>query len=158
MDYFLQAGSWSLWLILLIFFITVEAATVSLTTVWFAFGALTALITTALGGNFLLQITLFLSVSLLTLIFTRPFAKKWLLPKKEATNLDRIIGGQGQVTEEINNLNQSGEVFIGGKSWTARSEDGTVIPVGTIVTAEKISGVKLIVKQTENTGIEIIQN
>lgn len=146
MEYiFSTEGLWLLWLILFAVFVVIEAATISLTTGWFAFGSLAALIAAALGGNVLLQIALFLSVSLLTLIFTRPLAKKWLLPKKEATNLDQIIGKQGKVTETIDNLAQTGEVFIAGKAWSARSENGTVIQEGETVSALKISGVKLIV-------------
>ena len=136
-------------------FVVIEAATINLATIWFAFGSLTALVTSLLGGNVWLQITLFLSISLLTLIFTRPVVKKFLLPKKEATTLDQIIGRQGKVTEEINNLLQTGEVFIDGKTWTARSEDGSVIPEGTTVSAVKITGVKLIVNQSEEEAYHV---
>ena len=150
MDYIFSAGgAWVLWLSLLVLFLLIEAASISLTTIWFACGALVALIASALNANIWLQITLFLVVSFLTLIFTRPLARKWLLPKKEATNLDQIIGKLGKVTEPIDNLAQTGEVFIDGKSWTARTEDGKTIPEGATVSAVRISGVKLIVKIAE---------
>lgn len=148
-EIFTAEGAWILWLILLVLLVFIEAATVSLTTIWFACGALAALITAALGGNVWLQITLFFAISLLTLIFTRPLAKKWLLPKKEATNLDQIIGRPGRVTETIDNLSETGEVYIDGKAWTARSEKGSIIPEGTTVTAVRIAGVKLIVNTTQ---------
>ncbi len=135
------------WIIASVVFFIIELATVQLATVWFVFGALAALLAAFLGAPLWLQITLFILVSVLLLIFTRPLAKKWLFRNKEATNSDRCIGRQAAVTEEIDNNAGTGAVRVLGLTWTARSADGAVIPAGRTVTVIRIEGVKLIVER-----------
>lgn len=135
-----------IWLVLLIVFIAVEAGTLGLTSIWFAGGALIAMIVAALGGPVWLQILLFLAAALLLLIFTRPIAVKYFNKERIKTNVDSIVGKQAVVTEEINNLQAKGKVNVGGQEWSARSKEEVVIPEGTVVTVDSISGVKLIVK------------
>ena len=120
-----------IWLILLIVFAASEAATVGLTSIWFAAGALTALIAALLGGPLWVQITLFLAVSLLCLAAVRPLAKRLLNSRVEPTNADRVIGAQAQVTEDIDNIHGRGAVVIRGMTWSARSQDGGPISAGT---------------------------
>ena len=133
------------WLVLLLLFAGAEAATVGLTSVWFAAGALFALIAALLGGPLWIQITLFLTVSLLCLLAVRPLARRHLNSRVEATNADRVIGEQAQVTEDIDNIRGKGAVVIRGVTWTARSEDGLPVPAGSLVRVLRIEGVKVFV-------------
>lgn len=134
------------WLVLLIVFAASEAATVGLTSIWFAAGALIALIAALLGGPVWVQITLFLAVSLLCLAAVRPLAKKHLNSRVEHTNADRVLGAQAQVTEDIDNIHGKGAVIIRGMTWSARSEDGGPISAGTMVKVLRIEGVKVFVE------------
>ena len=136
-----------LWIIVLIATIAIEAATMGLTTIWFAGGAFIALIIELLNGSFLLQVTVFLIVSLILLFFTRPIAVKHFNQKREKTNLDSLIGKQAIVIGEISNLEGVGQVTVGGQEWSARSTDEDVrIPIGTVVIVREVNGVKLIVE------------
>jgi len=133
------------WLIALVAFGVLEAVTVGLASVWFAAGALGALIVSAAGGALWLQIAVFLAVSFVTLLLARPLAQKFLIPKHQATNADRIVGSQAVVKREIDNLKGQGLVSVAGVVWTARAEGGEVIPVGTVVRILRIEGVKVFV-------------
>ena len=136
------------WLILMAALLVIELCTLGLTTIWFAAGALAAFIAATLGGPLWLSITLFVVVSLVLLIFTRPVATKYLNSKTTKTNAESIVGQTAKVTIAIDNLEPSGQVVIGGMEWTARStQDSVKIPEGTLVTVEGISGVKLIVRE-----------
>lgn len=133
------------WLVALILFAVAEAATVGLVSIWFAGGSLVALIAASLGAPLWLQIALFLVVSCILLALLRPFVRKVAMPHKTRTNADRHLGQTALVTEEIDNLKETGAVKLDGVIWTARSEDGSVIPVGTLIAVKKIAGVKVLV-------------
>jgi len=135
------------WVAAIILFLVVEAATAGLACIWFALGGVAALLTAWLQGPIWLQIVWFLTVSVATLLLTRPLAKKFINAEKEATNADRCLGRTGIVTETIDNIAASGTVKLDGQVWTARSADGEVIAMGEQVTALEIQGVKLIVKK-----------
>ena len=135
-----------LWLVLLIIFAVSEAVSVGLTSIWFAAGALAALIAALLGGAQWIQLTLFLAVSLLCLLAVRPLAKRHLNNRVVPTNADRVIGAEAQVTEDIDNVHGKGAVIIRGIAWSARSEDGGSIPAGTMVRVLRIEGVKVFVE------------
>ena len=135
------------WLGLLILFGVGEAITVGLTSIWFAGGALAGLIVSLLGGPVWLQIVLFLVISALCLVAVRPLAQKYLAPRYQPTNADRIIGAEAVVTEEIHNLKAQGAVTVAGMTWSARSTGEALIPVGTIVRVERIEGVKVFVSK-----------
>lgn len=139
------------WLVALIVFAVAEAATVGLVSIWFAGGSLVALVTCSLGGPLWLQILLFLVVSCVMLALLRPFVKKVARPGQTRTNADRHLGKSALVTEEINNLQETGTVKLDGVTWSARSADGSVIPVGTLITIQKIAGVKVIVAPVRET-------
>lgn len=143
----------TLWLIVMVLFLVVEAATVGLVCIWFAVGALSALIAALLGAEIWLQIVLFLVVSAVALYFTRPLVKKYVNAKVEPTNADMVIGKECRVTEAIDNIAGTGAVYVDGKTWTARSESDEVIPEGTLVTAKSIDGVKLIVAAPEKETV-----
>ena len=133
-----------IWLIISIILFAIEAVTVNLTTIWFGFGSLIAMVAAALGAGPKLTIILFVAATVILLIFTRPLAVKYL--KKTSTNVDTLIGKQAIVTEKIDNLVGTGQVKIDGNVWTARSETGFIIEEREVVEIVKISGVKLIVK------------
>ena len=137
-------GNW-IWLILAVVFLVAEAVTVTMTSLWFAGGALAALVVALLGGSWGLQIGTALVVSAALLACLRPLAKKHFTPKLTKTNVDAVIGTQGYVTADIDNAAATGTVKLGAMEWTARSADGTPIPKGTLVKVERIEGVKAIV-------------
>lgn len=142
-----------LWLGLLVFFLIVEAACpLHLVSLWFAAGALVAMIACMLSAPMWLQVTLFLLVSCLLLIALWPLTKKYLTPKLTATNVDSVIGSTGLVTAAINNVKAEGQVKLGAMEWTARSSAGEIIPEGTLVRADRIEGVKVFV-----TPVEILE-
>ncbi len=133
------------WLAAMIVFGVVEAATVGLVSIWFAVGALAALIAAALGGPVILQVVIFVAGSLITLLIIRPLAAKYINGRRVPTNADRVIGQEAVVTEAIDNLNARGQVKVAGAPWTARSQDDSPIPAGTTVRVLRIEGVKLYV-------------
>ncbi len=139
-----------IWLVLLIVFIGVEAATLGLAGIWFAGGALIALIAASLHAPIWLQVILFLITAIVLLIFTRPVAVKYFNKDRIKTNAASIIGKQAIVTAEIDNLQAVGKVVVSGQEWSARSyEEGITIPEGAVVVVEAISGVKLLVRVKE---------
>ena len=136
-----------LWLIVVGALIAAEAATVNLITIWFAGGALAALIGAALGAPLWLQVVLFLAVSATLLLALRPFARRINAGKDYATNVDSNIGKLAVVVEPIDNLRGTGRVMIGSVDWTARSEDGSVIAEGEKVRVLRVEGVKVCVER-----------
>lgn len=136
-----------IWLGGIVLFGVVEAVTAGLVSIWFVAGAVAALIATLLHASTGVQFAVFLVVSGLALAATRPLVKKLNAKKTIPTNLDRVIGTEGKVTETIDNSNSSGAVYVDGKTWTARSTDDSVIPVGSLVTISKMEGVKLFVEK-----------
>jgi len=136
------------WLGVVILLLVIELATMGLTTIWFAGGAMAAFISTFFGASPATQRTLFLGLSLILLIFTRPAAVKYINRGTVKTNADSVIGKIAVVKIEINNLTPSGEVTVSGIEWTARSKDDLCrIPVGKKVKVCAIEGVKLIVEE-----------
>ena len=133
------------WGALIVLFLIIEAATAQLVTIWFAAGALAALIASALGAGTAVQIVVFVVVSAVTLAATRPLVKKITNKKEARLNADRCIGQFAIVTEAINNIEGTGLAKADGKIWSARSSDGSVIPEGAQVKVDRIEGVKLIV-------------
>ncbi|MDO5362284.1 MAG: NfeD family protein [Eubacteriales bacterium] len=137
-----------IWLGLLAVLLLVEAVTAGLTTIWFAGGALVAAIAAWMGAGVLVQIVLFLAVSGVLLVFTRPLAVKYLNKDKIATNANSLIGKNAVVTIDIDNLAQTGQVLINDVEWTARtSDDSQKIAKGAVVEIKEIRGVKLIVEE-----------
>lgn len=141
--------SW-LWLAAMVLFAIVEAATVSLVSLWFIGGSLAAFIAALLGAELWLQTLLFLLVSGVLLACLRPFVKKIAKPRTVATNFDRIVGQDAIVTEAIDNLQATGAIRIGGTEWTARSENGAPIAKDAVVKIIRIEGVKVFVTPAES--------
>lgn len=136
-----------LWLMLLIFFAGIEGVTAGLISIWFCVGSLAALIAAWLGAPLAIQIGLFAVVSVIAMALVRPMAKRLMHPAPVPTNADRIIGQEGVVVEEIDDLNATGQIKVGGAIWTARTVDGAALPVGALVCVERIEGVKAIVSE-----------
>lgn len=134
------------WIVLLVVLVIVEAATAQLVTIWFAAGAAAALIAERCHAPQWLQWILFIAVSVIALIATRPLVRKVTKNKRQPTNADRCIGQTAVVIEDIDNIESKGLVKVNGTTWTARSLDGTVFKKDELVTVERIDGVKLIVK------------
>lgn len=142
-----------IWLVLLIVAIVAEVLTMGLTTIWFAGGALVAIFAAILNAPVWLQVVLFLVVSLVLLIFTRPVAVKYFNKDRIKTNAESLVGRQAIVTAEIDNLQGIGQVTVGTQEWSARSYDnGGRIPVGTVVDVLAINGVKLMVRVNAQVG------
>ncbi len=137
------------WLILLAVLLFVEIITLGLTTIWFSGGALVAFVVSLFFDNLLVEIILFVVVSLLLLYFTRPIVIKYFNPKREKTNYEGLIGKEALVNMAIDNLNAVGQVVVNGQVWSARSTDGKLIEKGTKVVIHDVSGVKLIVSKKE---------
>lgn len=137
------------WFALLVFFIAVEAGTVTVVSVWFAAGSIVAMIASLLGAKHWLQITLFFVVSVLLLLALRPIIRKYFTPKLTKTNVDSVIGTVGTVTASIDNIAATGTVKLGAMEWTARSTNGDPIPVGKQVRVDRIEGVKAFVTPVE---------
>ena len=138
-----------LWLGLMVLFLIVEAATVTMVSLWFAGGALAALAIAAMDGSITLQIIAFALVSTVMLALLRPMARKHFTPKLTRTNVDSVIGTEGYVTGDIDNVAATGTVKLGAMEWTARSVTGEKISTGTLVKVEKIEGVKAFVTPVE---------
>ena len=136
----------AIWLILLVVLVAGEAITVGLTFIWFAAGALGGLIVSVLGGAIWLQVVVFLVLSAVTLILVRPAAAKLLTPGISPTNADRVLSQIALVTEEIDNIAETGQVKLFGQVWSARSESGEIIPVQSRVRILRIEGVKVFVR------------
>lgn len=147
MPIFAEMSMTTFWIIAMVVFLVIEAVTVGIVSVWFAIGALFAMVTAMLGANLWVQITVFLVVSAIALYFTRPLVKKFVNNKVEPTNADMLIGKECRVVETIDNLSGTGAVYVDGKTWTARTVGEEIIPEGQLVKAERIEGVKLIVSK-----------
>ncbi len=142
------------WLAAMIVFIATECATISLVSVWFAVGALVAIVVALLGGSLILQVVLFLAVSILLLASLRTVVRKYINPGLVRTNTDSLIGQIGVVTTPVNNVAALGQVKINGMVWSARSSTGTPLPEGAQVRVDRIEGVKLFVTLAEESVVK----
>lgn len=134
-----------LWLILMVIFLIAEASTVTMISLWFAAGSLAALVVAATGGPLGLQVAVCLLVSGILLACLRPVVRKHFTPKLHRTNVDAVVGTEGYVLADIDNIAATGRVKLGAMEWTARSATGEPIPAGTLVTVDRIEGVKAFV-------------
>ena len=136
-----------MWFIAIIAFVIIETLTVQFVSIWFAGGALCALISELLGASTLDQCIVFVVASAIILALTRPLVKKLSKSEKSVTGTDMLIGKTAIMTKDTDNLGDSGEAKADGKFWTVKSTDGEPIQKDTVVTVEKIEGVKLIVRK-----------
>lgn len=137
-----------IWAILFIVFVIAETATAQIVSIWFAVGALISLIVSCFTDSIILQIIVFLSVSILSLLLTRPVFKKFIKVKHEKTNIDTFIGKDGILTEDVDNLKGTGRLSIAGLTWNARSiDDKITIPANSVVVIREIKGVTAYVEK-----------
>lgn len=135
-----------LWLAAVIILAIIEAATMGLTSIWFAGGALAAAITALLGGTLPVQTIVFFAVSVMLLIIMRPLVKKRFNNRLEKTNIDALPGAEGIVEKRVSHL-EPGEVKADGKIWSAVCEEGKKIDKGTVVVIKSVRGVTLTVEE-----------
>lgn len=142
------------WLIAAIILSVIEGVTVQLVSIWFAIGTIPAMIVAGLGGELWLQLIVFLITSILVLLIGRPLLSKKISHERHATNADRVIGMTGIVTEEIDNLHETGRVMANGLGWSAKTkQSGEKVPVDTRVLVLGIDGVKLVVEPLEENEV-----
>lgn len=138
------------WLGIMILMLVIEVATLGLTTIWFAGGALVATLLALLDVPILVQIIVFLIVSGILVYFTRPIAVKKFNKTRTLTNVESVAGKQAVVSETIDNVNGTGKIMLDGMEWTARTkEDGTVISEGKLISVISVEGVKAIVEEAK---------
>ena len=133
----------------MVIFAVVEAATAGLVSIWFVAGSVAGLIAAIAGAGLLAQLVWFLAVSAAALALTRPLVKKISAGRAVPTNADRVLGESAKVTETIDNDRSTGAVYVDGKTWTARSVDGAVIPAESRVRVRRMEGVTLLVRALE---------
>ena len=133
------------WLIAMIIFVVAESMTVTLVSIWFAVGALGAILVALLGGGLMLQVTVFLALAIVLLLCLRSLARSHLAPRVTKTNVDAVVGATGIVTTPVNNIAALGQVQINGIEWSARSSNNSHISAGTLVKVDRIEGVKVFV-------------
>ena len=138
-----------IWLVLMVVFLIAEALTVSMITLWFAAGAVVALLLSLLHLQIWVQVVVFFVVSIVLLACMRPMFRRHVAPKITPTNVDAIVGTRAVVTAEIDNVCAAGQVKLNGMEWSARSTTGEIIPEGTLVRVERVEGVKLFVTPVE---------
>ncbi|MDD6604193.1 MAG: NfeD family protein [Eubacteriales bacterium] len=144
-----QTIAYVVWAALILAFGVMEGVTVQLVSIWFVLGSVAGLIAAISGAPVVAQVLICIGVSVISLVATRPLVKKRLTATRQSTNADRCIGNDAVVVEDINNLDAVGTVKADGKLWSARSSGGDIIPADSIVTVERIDGVKLIVSLKE---------
>lgn len=139
-----------IWLIAAIVLAVIELSTMGLVTIWFALGAVVAMIGAMLGAGLILQLVLFIAVSLIILIAVRPLAEKYVNKNVKKTNIDAVVGRKLIAKTDIDNLKGTGKVDMEGSTWlAASSNDEVIIPAGTEVVVVKVVGAKLIVDKAE---------
>ena len=134
------------WLVSFVVLLVCELMTSSLISVWFCGGAIAALLTEAAGFDFIAQLAVFVVVSFILLVLTRPFAKKVLKKEPLKTNVSTLIGKTAVVTKRINNSTSEGEISVNGQIWSAKTIDNKTIEPSENVIIEEIQGVKAVVK------------
>ena len=138
------------WLVLFVVLLVIEIATMGLTTIWFAGGAIFAFILAYVGFELPVQIIVFLLASIILLVLTRPIAVKFFNKERQLTNADSLIGQKAVVLERIDTLRGVGRAEVNGMEWSAKTDepDG-IIEAGEVVVINGIQGVKLIVRKEE---------
>ncbi len=139
-----------IWITAIIAFVIAEAVTYQLVTIWFAIGALGALICTVTGAPVPIQGAVFILLSTAALMLVRPLSLRCLRQRSEKTNAASLIGMEVMITETVNNITACGRGKLRGIEWTLRSADNKEIAVGETAVVERIEGVKLIVSRKES--------
>ena len=136
-----------IWLAVIVLCVVIEALTLDLCAIWFAVGGVAALVAASLSLEVVTQLIIFVLFSAVLLVLMRPFCRRFLKKKNAPTNADRIIGETAYVTEQIDNIRETGAVKVLGAEWSARSRDDSIIPSGAKVKVVEIRGVKAVVEK-----------
>ncbi len=139
------------WAVVFVLMVIAECGTMQLVSIWFAVGSLGAFFAAMFNLGFTGQLAIFVLVSLLLLLATRPLLKKLRVQNVVPMNADKEIGATAVIIEEVNAAVGTGRVRLNGVDWIAVSEDGTVLPVNTVVTVQQVQGAKLIVAKAATT-------
>ena len=144
------ASSAVIWLVAAIVLAVIELSTMGLITIWFAIGAVVAMLAALIGANIWVQLVLFILVSMIVLIAVRPLAEKYLNKKVTRTNIDAVIGKRLVAKTDIDSIKGKGKVDYEGSTWLAATEnEDEIISAGEEVVVVKVQGVKLIVKKAD---------
>ena len=147
-----------LWIIIMVVLLAIEALTMNLTTIWLAIGALVSFFVTLAGAGGVWQFGVFVAVSTIMVVFTRPLVKKYVSVHYQKTNSDSLVGRTARIIEPVNNKLETGTAFLDGKEWSVRTEsDNVTLNEGDIVTVREIQGVKLIVAKESPENPRIVQ-
>ncbi|MBR1653397.1 MAG: NfeD family protein [Clostridia bacterium] len=146
---------WQIWLIIAILFFILEMMGPGFLLFWVGVGALIAMVVSFFIDNIAIQIGVFTISSIALLFCTRPFANKFAKTDNTVTNAKSVIGKKGIVTKQINSLKGTGQIKVGGESWTAKSSNEDIIEEGAQVTILDINGVKAIVEKTKDKTTEV---
>lgn len=132
------------WIVFIIVTIIIEIETLDLISIWFTLGAVGALIAAALDADLLIQVGIFISISILLLLATRPLAKGMSKKQRIATNADRVVGMIGIITKEVTPY-QLGEIKVDYSLWRATNLNNQTFEVGEKALIKAISGTKLVI-------------
>ncbi len=135
------------WGVVFVLMVIAECASMQLVSIWFAVGSLGAFFAAMLNLGFTGQLAIFVLISLVLLIATRPLLKKLRVQKIVPTNADKEIGATAVIIEEVNAAMGTGRVRLNGVDWIAVSENDTILPVNTVVIVRQVQGAKLIVAE-----------
>ena len=138
-----------IWIAAIVVFLIIEGAAPGLVCIWFAAGALIAFLLNLFGVSVPIQLIAFVLTSAGFVALIRPWAKRFINNRREATNADTFLDCEGIVIEAIDEVKGTGQVRIRGQVWTARSVDGSPIPEGAKVRSRSIAGVKMLVEPIE---------
>ena len=138
-----------IWLAVFVAAVIIEIATCALLSVWFACGAVVAMICAMLGASLMAQIAVFICISIICLFFFVIYLKKNIEAKRKKTNLDSLIHASAVVEEEITERGK-GRVMVSSMSWLAEEENGKKIESGEWVEVIEIKGATLVVRKTKN--------
>lgn len=141
------------WLGAAVALLALEAVTVGLVSIWFAAGSLVGLVVSFFTPNVWIQIACCLVAGFVCLIAVRPLAVRYMVPRRQATNADRVVGAQAVVIQDVDNLAAQGQVRVNGAVWSARAADGQPILAGAQVRVERIEGVKLLVTPLASASV-----
>ena len=138
---------WQIWLLLAGLFFIGEMITVGFLIFWLGIGALLAMIVSFFKTNIIIQTAVFVISSIILILATKPFVKRFVDVKKTNTNVFSIIGKKALVIKEIDPINAKGQIKVNSEIWSAESENGEKIEEGSEVEIIRINGVKAIVKK-----------
>ena len=139
----------AIWLVMAVVLAVIEASTAQLVCIWFALGAVCAMICSIFTENVLFQVLVFIISTAIFLALTRKIVRRLTDAKASKTNADSLIGKVFVVLEEVDNDKETGTLKASGTTWSVRNSGEGVIPSGTKVIIEKIEGVKLFVRIAE---------